>query len=149
MKTNIGIEECHTEEISKGLNILLSEEYALYITTRHFHWNVEGPLFYMLHKMYEQQYEQIEEILDSLAERIRAIGEYADVEIKNIPALKIKDYKLQLEELLSQHEKIIRFCRKVTTQLSGECKDAGTNDFVGSIMIQHEKTAWILRAHLS
>jgi starvation-inducible DNA-binding protein len=148
MKLNIGLKEKDATEIAKELNLLLTDEYTLYITTRHYHWNAEAPMFYMLHKMYEAEYEQTDEVLDTVAERIRAIGGYANIEFKNTSIVIAKDYKEQIEELLMQHENIIRHCRKLIPELTDKYNDAGTADFITGLMEQHEKTAWMLRAHL-
>ncbi|MGH7738720.1 MAG: Dps family protein, partial [bacterium] len=74
MKPNIGITDKNREAVGKVLNILLSDEVALYIKTRNFHWNVAGPQFHDLHKFFESQYEALDEILDDVAERARALG---------------------------------------------------------------------------
>jgi starvation-inducible DNA-binding protein len=148
MKVNIGLKENHINEIAKQLNLLLSTEYSLYITTRHYHWNVEAPMFYMLHKMYEAQYEHTDEVLDAIAERIRSIGGYASIGFKNTSIIVTKEYKKQIEDLLSKHESIIRHCREMIPSLNDKYNDAGTADFVTGLMGQHEKMAWMLRAHL-
>ena len=56
------------------LNTLLSDEYVLYTKTRNYHWNVVGPRFNDLHKFFEAQYETLNEIVDAVAERTRAVG---------------------------------------------------------------------------
>src|SRR5262245_23863981 len=74
MKTDIGLPDKNREAVVKVLNVLLSDEVALYVKTRNYHWNVTGPQFNDLHKFFEGQYEELDEILDEVAERARSLG---------------------------------------------------------------------------
>src|SRR5438093_2797438 len=71
---NIGINEEDRKQIANGLSKLLADTYTLYLKTHNFHWNVTGPMFQTLHLMFEQQYKELAEAVDSIAERIRALG---------------------------------------------------------------------------
>ena len=82
MKTNIGITEANRKAVSTQLAKLLADEYLLYTKTRNAHWNVEGPDFHSMHLFFESQYEQLDEIMDSVAERIRMLGHYAPATLK-------------------------------------------------------------------
>ena len=53
---------------------MLSDEYLLYTKTRNYHWNVTGPQFHDLHKFFEEQYTELNEIVDEVAERARALA---------------------------------------------------------------------------
>src|SRR6267142_3411255 len=74
MTLNIGISESNRESIAKILNAILADEYVLYTKTRNFHWNVVGTQFNDLHKFFEGQYEALDDIVDEVAERVRALG---------------------------------------------------------------------------
>ncbi|MGH6621332.1 MAG: Dps family protein, partial [Alphaproteobacteria bacterium] len=77
MEINIGIDRKERFEITVGLSRLLADSYTLYLKTHNYHWNVEGPLFNTLHLMFEQQYTELAQAVDVIAERIRALGEPA------------------------------------------------------------------------
>lgn len=77
MKINIGINEADRQAVSDQLAKLLADEFVLYTKTRNAHWNIEGPDFHSMHVFFEQQYNELDEIMDSVAERIRKIGHYA------------------------------------------------------------------------
>src|SRR5260221_8132402 len=62
------------QEIAASLSRLLADSYTLYLKTHGFHWNVVGPRFYELHKLFEEQYTELQGAVDSIAERIRALG---------------------------------------------------------------------------
>jgi len=74
---NIGISDKDRKKIADGLSHLLADTYTLYLKTHNFHWNVTGPMFNTLHLMFEGQYTELALAVDSIAERIRALGVYA------------------------------------------------------------------------
>ena len=70
MKPQIGISEKNLVNVISILSIGLSNEMTLYVKTRKAHWNVTGESFMELHKLFENQYKQLEESIDEVAERI-------------------------------------------------------------------------------
>ena len=60
-----------------ALNLVLADSYALMSLTHLAHWNVEGPNFFDLHKAFQEQYEDLFEAVDEIAERVRALDAYA------------------------------------------------------------------------
>ncbi len=156
MQTNIGISEENKKAVSDELAKLLADEYILYTKTRNAHWNVEGPDFHSMHIFFEQQYEALDELLDSVAERIRKIGHYAPATLKSFLQLthlteyseRNNDSKGFIQELTEDHESIIQFIRGLITPVQEKHGDAGTSDFLTGLMEKHEEMAWMLRAHL-
>ena len=154
MKTNIGISDANTKEVALALNKLLADEFVLYTKTRNYHWNIEGDNFMELHKLYESQYGELEEIVDEVAERVRAIGHYSEgrlVDFLKLTGLVEEEYtnnqQAQFKNLLNDHETIIRNLRKLIKQFADKNKDAGSSDFVTGLLRQHEKMAWIIRSY--
>src|SRR5881392_1205529 len=74
MNPNLGMSDGSRQNVVTILNTLLADEYLLYTKTRNFHWNVVGPQFNDLHKFFEGQYEALDDIVDEVAERVRALG---------------------------------------------------------------------------
>lgn len=155
MKANIGITAKNKDAVAIILNELLADENVLYIKTRNYHWNYEGDNFMEMHKFYEGQYQQLEAIVDEVAERVRALGHYAEGRMKDylrITRLPEQDYSSeqseQLKNLLADHESIIVNLRKFADKIDIVYKDKGSSDFVTGIMIQHEKMAWMIRSYL-
>lgn len=58
------------------LHTLISDTYTLLLATHHAHWNVEGPMFFSLHTLFEQQYNELFLAVDEMAERVRSLGAY-------------------------------------------------------------------------
>jgi starvation-inducible DNA-binding protein len=155
MKANIGIAEAHAAEICKKLNVLLADEITLYSKTRIYHWNVTGPAFSVLHKFFEEQYDELASITDEVAERVRMLGGMAAGSLSTVVATtrlgEAKDENGAMKmvlALLNDHETIVRAIRGDIDEMNDVHKDAGTADFLTGVMKAHEKMAWMLRAHL-
>jgi starvation-inducible DNA-binding protein len=156
MKTNIGITEANRKAVAGQLAKLLADEYVLYTKTRNAHWNVEGPDFHSMHLFFESQYEQLDEIMDSVAERMRMIGHYAPATLKSFLQLthlaelveRTNDSMGFIRELVEDHESIIEFIRGNINPFANDYHDLGTSDFITGLMEDHEKMAWMLRSHL-
>lgn len=153
---NIGIAAENRAYVVKILVRLLSDEYVLYTRTRKYHWNVTGPRFQQLHDFFKVQYTQLEIIIDDVAERIPQLGGKAVAtleEFKQLTRLKedVGQYpnsNKMLTNLLDDHETIIRNLRTDGDACADKYHDMGTNDFLIGLMELHEKTAWMIRAHL-
>ncbi len=153
MKPHIGISEKDQQAVAVILNTLLADEFLLYAKTRKFHWNVIGPQFHDLHKFFEAQYEELDEAVDEVAERVRAVGGKAfgtlsefleNTRLKEAPG-KNPNASGMIGELLHDHESLIQNLRS-DLETCAEHGDAGTNDFLTGLMERHEKMAWMLRS---
>lgn len=155
MKVNIGITEKNRQAVAVELNKLLADEHVLYNKTRNYHWSIEGPSFMEFHKLYEQQYNDLAEVIDEIAERIRTIGHFAEGRLKEIVKLASLDEPAaptnqteQIANLEADHETIIVRLRKLIKDFDEKYKDIGSSDFVTGLLKQHEKMAWMLRSYL-
>ena len=155
MKISIGLSAEQLKKSSDMLSTVLSDEMTLYIKTRKFHWNVSGESFMELHKLFEHQYKEIEEIIDEVAERIGKLGSVTiGTMTQFIKITRLKEtpdeYPVRLkmiEELLLDHETVIKVLREDVDKCD-ENGDAGTTDFLTAVMKQHETIAWTLRRYL-
>lgn len=156
MKMNIGIAEKNLKQLNTLLSTVLSNEMILYVKTRKFHWNVAGESFMELHKLFENQYKELEETIDEVAERIGKLGGNAIGTMKEFTQLatikehpgKYSEQKELLKELLEDHQYMAVILRKDVDDCSDNYKDAGTADFLTHVMKQHETMAWVLRRYL-
>jgi starvation-inducible DNA-binding protein len=157
MKVNIGITAKNLTALNTLLGAILADATVLYIKTRKFHWNVSGNSFIELHELFEQQYKQIEEAIDEIAERIGKLGfktpgtltEFlSTTSIKESPG-KNPSQKEMIRELLNDHESVIRHLRKAVDDCDEKYSDKGTSDFLTGLMLDHETMAWKLRRYLS
>jgi starvation-inducible DNA-binding protein len=156
MKISIGITDPNRQTVALELSKILADETVLYIKTKNAHWNIEGADFYDKHNFFETQFGQLDEIIDSVAERIRSIGHYAPATLKSYLGLthlteassEKNDSHGFIKELLEDHESIIIVLREHIKSFTDVLHDAGSGDFVTGLMETHEKMAWFLRAHL-
>ena len=155
MKPNIGITAANLKSLHELLNKTLSDDMMLYIKTRKFHWNISGDSFMELHKLFEDQYNQLEEEIDEIAERVGKLGgmafgttkEFAEnSQIKESPG-KNPTRKEMIAELLEDHENIIKSLRDGVDEADEKLKDAGTADLLTGLMRKHETIAWTLRRY--
>lgn len=151
---NIGLDQDDRQLIATGLCRILANSYTLYLKTHNFHWNVTGPLFHSLHEMFEEQYTDLADAVDELAERIRALGspapgtykEFAQMssvrEIEGVPAAAD-----MIRYLTADNETLSRESRPILERAE-EAGDQPTVDLLTRRMQVHEKNAWMLRSML-
>jgi starvation-inducible DNA-binding protein len=153
--TNIGLPEKDRKISAHILTVLLANEYVLYVKTQKCHWNVESQHFNALHKLFEQQYKELAQAIDTIAERSRALGlktigtleEFiAYTTLIEEPGKNLSDMGM-IQSLLTDHEAIIRQLRTDLDETAA-LDDMGTNNFLNDLIEKQEKMAWMLRAHL-
>lgn len=138
---------------AEALRQVLADTYMVYMKTHGYHWNVTGPQFHALHTMFEEQYTEMWNAMDDIAERIRALGAFAPGtgrEMAELSAIEEADNTVpsaanMVANLLADHEKLIRRTREAV-EVADEVDDDGTEDMLIARMQQHEKFAWMLRA---
>jgi len=150
----IGIAEKDRAKIAEGLSRLLADTYSLYLKTHNFHWNVEGPMFITLHQMFMTQYTELWIALDTIAERIRALGYYAPGSyrefgrLSSVPDTEGVPAALDMvRQLVAGHEAVARTARQ-TFPAADKGGDESTADLLTQRLQIHEKTAWMLRSLL-
>jgi starvation-inducible DNA-binding protein len=151
---DIGIPEAQRQQIAEGLGRVLADTYVLYGKTHGFHWNVTGPMFNTLHLMFMEEYTELWNALDELAERIRALGLAAPfgsgelMKLASIPeTVGIPEAMAMVKELVSGHEAVARTAREVFA-IASDANDQPTADLLTQRLQIHEKTAWMLRSLL-
>ena len=155
-KLNIGLTEKQRYGVSQLLNQNLADLYLLLIKTKKYHWDVVGPQFRTLHKLWEEQYETLSESIDSVAERVRMLGLYPVGTAEGFLNLaSIKEHPNDLstanemvERLVIDHEQIICNLRSHIDRCADEFHDEGTADFLTGLMEEHEEMAWMLRSFI-
>lgn len=156
MDPKIGIREENLAGVAHVMCKILADEFVLYTKTKKAHWNIEGPNFHSMHLFFENQYEELDEIVDSVAERIRTLGHYAPGSLKEYLALtqlseqsrEKNDSLGYIRELLADHESILILLRENIKNFTSVWSDLGTSDYITGLLETHEKMAWKLRSHI-
>jgi len=152
---DIGIGGKDREKIAAGLSKVLADTYSLYLKTHNFHWNVEGPMFNTLHLMFMEQYTELWNAVDPIAERIRSLGfpapgSYAQFgalsSIKDVPADPPQALEM-VRILVEGHEAVARTARGIFPAAE-KASDEPTADLLTQRLTVHEQTAWMLRSLL-
>ena len=154
MEISIGIEPKTRAKIAAGLGRLLADTYTLYLKTHNYHWNVTGPHFQTLHLMFMQQYTELGLAVDTIAERIRALGEPAPGTYKafsKLTSIKETDGVPKamdmVRDLVNGHETVVRTARELIP-VADKAGDESTLNVLTARLEIHEKTAWMLRSML-
>ncbi len=149
---NIGIEGKDRKHLAELLESALANTYVLYAKIQGVHWNVAGPNFYGIHKMTEEQYGDLNQSIDELAERIRAIGYLAPTKLATFLKLsqikeadELGDARAMLETLAQDHQAVAKILRAAVKE-ADEVDDVFTADMLTARIGSHEKFAWMLRA---
>ena len=144
-----------TERVAEALSQVLANTFILSLKTQGFHWNVTGPMFYTLHSMFEEQYSELWQAGDAIAERIRTLGAAAPGSYREFAKLTylreseaVPSATGMIGELLSDHETSARTVRTALA-VSRSAVDAVTEDLLTQRLLAHEKAAWMLRSLLS
>jgi starvation-inducible DNA-binding protein len=157
--TNMGplqLDEPVRLEMTEQLNQLLADTITMRDLYKKSHWQVSGPTFYQLHLLFDKHYEEQNELVDTIAERIQLLGGISiamagDVaELTRIPRPPKgrEEVPVQLSRLLDAHQVIIEHCRELADR-SDKLGDAGTNDVVVSDVLRtNELQVWFVSEHL-
>lgn len=141
--------------VAKVLGDALADAYRLNFNVQGLHWNVEGPMFYSLHKLTETQYEQLAGSVDTIAERIRMLGLPAPQSLKELDERSIVDdlpvdvdLKSRVERVVSDYERTGLRLQQIIG-LAEESGDIRTADLLTEQLGHYDEYAWMLRATIA
>lgn len=151
-KLNIGINAEGRKEICENVCRVLSDTFLMALKTQNYHWNVTGRMFKSLHTLFEEQYQDLYAAADLLAERVRALGEFAPgsfQEFSKHSAIKeetgIPNSDEMIFNLVKGHETVVEALREGISKCD-EVNDNATQDMLIQRVQQHEKHIWMLRS---
>lgn len=147
-----GLDASYRKDMSARLVEVLGDTMVLMVKTQVFHWNVVGPVFYSIHTLTEQHYNDLFAAADVIAERIRSLGLTAPVSMANImkkssvtEETSLGDAASMISILVDDHEKMVRDLREITIKAS-EAEDFVTHDMLNGRLSFHEQATWMLKA---
>jgi len=150
------LEEPVRLEMTEQLNQLLADTITLRDLYKKSHWQVAGPTFYQLHLLYDKHYEEQNELVDQIAERIQLLGgislamaaDIAETTRIERPPRGREEVPVQISRLLDAHQLVIGQCRKLAKRAQS-IGDDGTNDLVISDVLRtNELQQWFINEHL-
>src|SRR5690625_2086677 len=155
MEIDIGISKKDRRDVADGLSRLLADTYTLYLRMHNYLWNVTGPMFQPLHDMFDEQYKELAEAVDEIAERIRPLdfpapGTYQ--QFAELTSIKEKNditaAEVMIRRAVEGHESRVRTARELFPAAE-EVHDEATADLLTQRIQLHEKTAWMLPSMLA
>jgi starvation-inducible DNA-binding protein len=145
--------------MSQNLQKVLANTYGLYLATHNYHWNVEGSNFVTLHGLFGEQYNELFQAIDVIAERIRALDVYAlpfegeeildTLESVSNPMNKEADANERavrmVHNLIEMNDSVIESCQSAKKEALHSKDDESADLMIGRIMT-HQKALWMLKS---
>jgi len=156
VKLPIALAENACKESVENLNQLLADTITLRDLYKKHHWQVAGPTFYLLHLLFDKHYEQQNELVDKIAERIQLLGgvslamahDVAETTMIPRPPKGREEVPVQVSRLLHAHEIVLKEARTMARR-AAEAGDDGTNDLLVSDVIRgNELQVWFVAEHV-
>jgi len=143
------------EKIISMLNQQLADMFDLYSQTKHAHWNVKGPNFFMLHELFDKLAEKLEKSIDKVAERATALSGIAMGTVRMAAgASRLSDFSTEACDGLSMVEKLAGQYAKVAASTraaahsADEMEDLSTTELLTALSLELDKALWFLESHL-
>jgi starvation-inducible DNA-binding protein len=155
LEMKLGLNKDYQLDVTEKLNILLADFQIHYMNLRGLHWNIKGRKFFLLHEKFEELYNNTNDVVDEIAERILTIGliplhTFDDyLEKKTINIIKnISDGDDAVRLLLNDLNGLLSQEREIL-ELASDNNDEGTASLMGDLISDQEKLIWMLNAYLS
>lgn len=142
------------QKIPELLSGLIADNTVYYQKTRHYHWNLVGEEFFELHEVFEKEYTVTAEVIDLLAERVRALG---DIPVHTLDAVLHATHLEEDDEVPPQKEMVRRAVTDLEAmneamhqvhKVTDEAEDLGTTNMLEDLIQDTEKRIWMLHAFL-
>src|SRR6476659_438874 len=155
VKLPIALPEHACTQSVENLNQLLADTITLRDLYKKHHWQVAGPTFYQLHRLFDKHYDEQNEIVDTIAERVQLLGgvsiamaaDVAETTLIPRPPKGREEVPVQISRLLHAHEIVLKEARTMARQ-AAEAGDDGTNDLIVSNVIRtNELQVWFVAEH--
>ena len=142
-------------DLVNGMKVFLSSNFTLYLKTHGEHWNVTGMFFQSLHTLFQEQYEDLFDQVDTIAEKIRELDHFTPASLSAYQSMSIIEdqdevlsAKGYLERLLMDNERMIVFLNKLFGIAQAENNQAIMN-YIAERLDAHAKARWKLRTTLN
>src|SRR5246500_3308978 len=155
-KLPIALDEKVCSESVENLNQILADTITLRDMYKKHHWQVAGHTFYQIHLLFDKHYEQQNDLVDKIAERIQLLGgvsiavapDVAETTLIPRPPKGREEVPVQISRLLHAHEIVLKEARTMA-RLAADAGDDGTNDLLVSDVVRtNELQVWFVSEHL-
>lgn len=153
VQPELGLDTEENETVILRMKVLLADLHVFAIKVHNFHWNITGPSFGPLHKLFDDVYGETQGRIDKVAERIRQVGGVATGSMKEFlddatlaeEVGALGDSQEMLRKLVADLETLSRDARRIVLETES---DQGTVNMFADMVEGIDKDAWFLRAHI-
>ncbi len=153
-ETENDISKARRLELTVLLNIRLASAVDLQMQMKQAHWNVKGPSFIALHKLFDDVAEAIENYVDEIAERIVQLGGIAEGTVRASAARsRLPEYPQTIADGMAHVEAVARGLSTFGQEARGTISeaaildDADTADLFTEVSRGIDKWLWFVEAH--
>jgi len=153
-ETKNDLPESTRREVVELLNARLADCIDLEGDCKQAHWNVKGPSFIALHKLFDDIHGAVDEYADLIAERIVQLGGIAEGTVGVVARrTTLVDYPLTLskgsEHVAALSDALATFGRAVRMGIEemNELNDADSADVLTEVSRGVDKWLWFVEAH--
>jgi starvation-inducible DNA-binding protein len=143
------------EEVIEKLKVAFGTSFAFYMKAHNFHWNVEGPQFYMFHDFFGDIYEEVQSSLDTTAEQIRTLDSYTPGSLNRLQDLSTVSAEervglppLEMVKILLADNEKTRNAMLDAFAAAEKQNLQGLMDHLAARIDAHNKHRWMLNSHL-
>ena len=156
VKLPIALDERACVESVMNLNQLLADTMTLRDLYKKHHWQVAGPTFYQLHLLFDKHYDEQNDVVDAVAERVQLLGGVSIAMAHDVAETTLiprapsgrEEVPAQISRLLHAHEIVLKEARTMARR-AAEAGDEGTNDLIVSDVIRrNELQVWFIAEHM-
>ncbi|MEZ4503855.1 MAG: DNA starvation/stationary phase protection protein Dps [Dehalococcoidia bacterium] len=142
-------------EVANRLGCDVAGAIDLYTQIKQAHWTVVGPNFIALHELFDRQAALMRGHVDTLAERLRALGGIpqgtarqagAASELPDLPAEELPE-RDAVTAILERYDVLRASCAE-SAEIASEADDVATEDVYIEVMRDLDLQRWFLRSHL-
>lgn len=134
------------------LRKVISDAYLLYFKAHSYHWNIEGPDFAQYHEFLGEYYEEVFASIDTYAELIRTLDQYAPTSLKRlldmseiVEADGIPDAITMLKTIRKDNDQFLAALVQAYDEAE-KAAEFGISNYLQDRIQAHEKHAWMFRA---
>jgi starvation-inducible DNA-binding protein len=152
----IALSEHACKESVDNLNQLLADTMTLRDLYKKHHWQVAGPTFYQFHLLVDKHYDEQNDVVDAVAERVQLLGGVSIAMAHDVAETTLiprapkgrEEVPAQISRLLHAHEIVLKEARAMARR-AAEAGDDGTNDLIVSDVIRrNEVQVWFIAEHV-
>lgn len=140
------------EQLIQQLKVILGTNFALYLKSHNFHWNIEGTNFPQYHSFLDGFYNDVWNQTDDIAEHIRQLDSYVPgsmarfLELADIEEAQTVPTALSmLTQLKSDNDRFIIHLR-AGIAAAEQANEPAVGNFLQDLLGAHQKKAWMLRS---